>query len=98
MPIFLSKAIDAYFVDFKAQYTLSTATAYRIYLHRLINFIGDQRVDQITHADLSRFILWLCTEYHPTLLNSTDHSPLSTYNLDYQWKCLRSFFRWIEQS
>jgi integrase/recombinase XerD len=69
---------------------------YRLYLGKLVEYLGDPEVSTITHTDLSRYMNYLRIEYVPNR-PSGDDSPLSSSALDNHWKAIRSLFGWCHE-
>lgn len=93
----LSQAIEGFLYDFQANGNSDrTAKLYKLYLHKLDEFLDDQDVEQVTHDDLQDYMMYLRTDYKPFRF-SGDTSPLSPSALDNHWKAFRSFFGWAER-
>ncbi|MGD2158368.1 MAG: hypothetical protein PVG32_15930, partial [Anaerolineales bacterium] len=62
----LSKAVEGYILDGLAgRYSPHTMRLYRLYLGKLVEYLGDPEVSTITHTDLSRYMNYLRYEYVP---------------------------------
>ncbi len=93
----LSKAIDGYILDGLAgDFSPHTMRLYRLYLNKLIEYLGDPELEDITHTYLARYMHYLRHEYIPNLSNG-DTSPLSPSALDNHWKGIRSLFGWCHK-
>ena len=89
----LSQAIEGYCYDKAATYSRKTIDSYIPVFHNLISCIVDKDISEVTPGDLTRFIIWLQTEYRPKRFGGND-SPLAPASVDLHWKGVRSLFHW----
>ena len=88
-----SKAIEGYIFSAIAEgYSFLTLAAYRSALSKLVEFIEDKKVSDITIGDLRGFMGFLVTDYRPERRNNPSKTkPLSTASHHRYWKAMRSF-------
>lgn len=93
----LSEAIEYFRIcRLAGGYAKSTLEIYSWALLRLLGFVEDKSVGEITLDQLRRFMIYMRDEYEPTQPGgNTD--PLSPSSLENIWKALRSFFGWAEE-
>ena len=90
----LSKAIEIFNMARIAEgYSMNTLAYYKLYLHRLCEFLDNPNLEDIQKTDLQHYFSWLRTDYKPTRSNG-DTSPLKEVSLSQHWGALRSFFGW----
>lgn len=93
----LSKAVEGYILDGLAgDFSPHTMRLYRLYLRKLVEYLGDPELENITHTDLARYMHFMRNEYIPNRRNG-DTSPLSSSTLDNHWKAIRSLFGWCNR-
>ena len=93
----LSKAVEGYILDGLAgDFSPHTMRLYRLYLGKLVDFLGDPELADITHTDLAKYMHYMRHEYIPNRSNG-DTSPLSPSALDNHWKAIRSLFGWCNR-
>jgi len=92
----LSKAVEGYLFDKQVSYSPSTIESYKVVFKNLLDFLGDKSISAVTHDDLTRFIVYLQTDYIPHRFGS-DTSKLKPASVDLHWKGLRSFFGWAAE-
>ena len=93
----LSKAVNGYILDGLAgDFSPHTMRLYSLYLNKLIEYLGDPELEDITHTSLARYLHFLRHEYIPNR-PSGDTSPLSPSALDNHRKGIRSLFGWCHK-
>jgi len=93
----LSTAVEGYILDGLAgDFSPHTMRLYRLYLGKLVDYLGDPELDDITHTDLAKYMHYMRHEYIPNRCNG-DTSPLSPSALDNHWKAIRSLFGWCNR-
>ena len=96
--MFLSEAIRGYLLDAAAgRLSPPTADLYRLYLTRLCDRLGNPPIDSIQPDQLAEFMAWIIHDYKPQRMSGRVH-PLSPYAVDNQWKAIRSFFKWADET
>ena len=92
----LSKAIGGFILAKQAD-SLSNTTAaiYRWALDKLVLFLNDPEVEDITTNDLRRWFQWLRNEYVPTGIRARER--LSVASIHNAWRALKSFYAWGER-
>jgi integrase/recombinase XerD len=93
----LSAALQGYFLEIQTSYAASTVRLYKLLMPKLVDYLGDPEVNEITLHDLQRFIQHLQTDYVPVRFGE-DRSKLSPSAVDNYWKGTRSFFGWAEDA
>jgi integrase/recombinase XerD len=90
----LSTALNGFFLSLKAEgYSDATIDLYRFMLTTLSNFLGNREVEEISATDLTRFFVYLRTDYAEI---KNEGKPLAGSTLQNHWKAIRCFFRWAE--
>jgi integrase/recombinase XerD len=79
----LSVALDGYWLSKRLDFSPHTVRDYGLTFWRLIDFIGDVELDQITSDDLRRFLTYLASQYD-----------LSKRTLSNAWIALSSLWTW----
>jgi integrase/recombinase XerD len=93
----MSKAVEGFILDCKTQFSPRTIENYERQLARLVCYLQDPEVTDVTGEQLNRFIVWLRTEYKPTRFDTSNTSLLSEAGVENYWKSTRSFFRWCHE-
>ena len=90
----LSEASKGFLLMRATEFSPATIDIYRWALEkRLMSFLGDIEVDQITETDLLRFFTYLRNEYKPNR-KSGETSPLKPRSIENAWTAIRSFYNW----
>lgn len=93
----LSDAIKYYRICKLADgYSPETLKVYDWAHTRLLGFVGDELVGEITLAQLRTFMLYMREDYKPNRPGGST-LPLSSSSLENIWKATRSFFSWAEE-
>jgi len=87
----LSIALDGYWLDKQLEFSPNTVAKYRYFFRRLIAFLGDVELDQVTTADIRRFLVHLATVPGPS------GRILSRRSVHDVWAVLSSFWTWAER-
>jgi integrase/recombinase XerD len=92
----LSKALEGFLLA-KSADGLSTNTLdiYRWALDKLLLFLGDTEVEDITTDDLRRWFIWLREEYKPRGIRAKER--LSIASIQDAWRALKSFYTWAKR-
>lgn len=95
-PMKLQKALAFYEIDgLNDGLSQNTLTVYVNALLRLVVFLQDPEVEDITERDLRNFFGYLRTQYEA---KHTDHpGRLSSASMHRYWKAVRSFFKWAKR-
>jgi len=95
----LSEALQGYVIASLADGLSSlTVNGYRASLVKLIEYLGDKEVAQVTTDDLRSFMNYLSNGYVPKRINNENNKdPLSSSSHHRYWKSVRSFFKWAEK-
>ena len=92
----LSAAIEGFLLTGRSHYSSDTIAIYKWALSRLLIFLDDKELEEVTPDDLTRFISYLRTDYIPVRKNK-DTSPLTSRSIENVWTAIRSFFRWSHE-
>jgi integrase/recombinase XerD len=92
----LSAAIQGYLLHLATFRSMGTYKLYELYLRQFVSHVGDRELKTIKADELSRYLVYLKTEYIPKRVQGSTRvgDPLSASALDNHWKCLRSFWGW----
>jgi integrase/recombinase XerD len=90
----MTQAIQGFLFSLRADgYSQSTIELYSYVLTMLTGFLENPDVQTIQAGDLTRYFVYLRTEYTPNRMNGSI-APLSGSSLQNHWKGIRTFFRW----
>jgi site-specific recombinase XerD len=81
----LSVAVEGYLLDKRIQFSPHTIASYERVFRRLVEFLGDVEIDQVTSADIRRFLAHLGKTYR-----------LSRRSVHDAWIPLSSLWTWAE--
>lgn len=81
----LSDAITGYWLDKRLNFSRHTITGYTLIFDRLIGYLQDRDIEQVTSDDIRRFLAY-CADEHE----------LSAKSLSNVWTGLSSLFTWAE--
>ncbi len=87
----LSVALDGYWLDKQLEFSPNTVAKYHYFFRRLIAFLGDVAVDQVTTTDVRRFLVHVATAPGPA------GRVLSRRSVHEFWVVLSSFWTWAER-
>ena len=85
-PMKISDAIDGYWLDKRLDFSDHTVTGYSVTFRRLIDYLQDKDIEQVTSNDIRRFLAYVAAEY--------ELSPKSLSNV---WTALSSLWSWAEK-
>lgn len=91
----LSMAISSFIADVCAGKTNETPDAYRKKLRKLLCFLGDCEVEQITALDLDRFRAGLLAQVGKRNGAARSNAPLSVWYVRGVLQTCRQLFRWL---
>jgi integrase/recombinase XerD len=74
----------------------NTIAMYKTYLTRLVEYLKDPELTDITSQDIVRFYGFMRHDYIPHRL-SGDSKPLADSTIQNIWIAIRSFYNWVEQ-
>ena len=93
----LSKAVEGFLMDFRAENSERTTILYRGTFKVMIEYLHDPDVETIDENTLKNFMNYVRYDHKPKRF-SGDTSPYSPSMVDNYWKGIRSFYRWAEHS
>lgn len=82
----LSDAIEGFWLDKQLDFSKHTITGYSLIFRRLVDYLADKQLDQITSNDIRRFLAYVADEYE-----------LNSKSLANVWICLSSLWSWAEK-
>lgn len=85
-PMKISNAIDGYWLDKRLDLSNHTIGGYVVIFRRLIEFLQDKEIEQVTSDDIRRFLAYVADEYE-----------LSAKSLSNVWTALSSLWSWAEK-
>lgn len=89
----LSKAIEGFILAKSADgLSPNTLSIYHWALAKLVTFVNDPELADLTTEDLRRWFVWLRDEYKPQGLKKSEH--LSIASIQDAWRALKSFYTW----
>lgn len=93
----LSKAVEGYLLDISANYSVHTVALYKVQMRKFLEYFGEINLDEIDQDQLSRWLVYMRTEYQWKSWDGNEH-PLGGSALDNYWKMCRSFFGWARKN
>jgi integrase/recombinase XerD len=94
----LSTALDGFLLSMATSgRSQNTISLYKVYLQRLIEFLGDPEIKTITEKDIQNFYAYMQTGYQPRRMNKHNQAPLSRSSINRIWVSVRSFYTWAEK-
>lgn len=88
----ISDAVTGFWLTKRLNMSKATQAKYDHVYRRLVEVLGDKDIEQVTSADIRRFLDALRTQH-----DGTERKQLSKRTLHDYWACLSSFWSWAEQ-
>jgi integrase/recombinase XerD len=94
----LSEALKIFLIARMGEgYSPNTLRYYKIYLHRVCDFLDDPDITDVTTNMLIKYMAWLQTAYKTKPFNNcTD--PISPVIAVSNWSAIHSFFSWVNET
>lgn len=88
----ISDAVTGFWLTKRLNMSKATQAKYDHVYRRMVEVLGDKDIEQVTSADIRRFLAALQTQH-----DGTERKQLSKRTLHDYWACLSSFWTWAEQ-